>query len=363
MPQSTRLKVTAVVVSYNRSAILGDTLDALAAQTRPVDHVIVVDNASTDGAADVALNHPLHPEVLQLNTNLGGAGGFTAGIARALEEQGHDSDTAHAQGTADTNTRAHAAADTARTVGTRTASEYAPLYIWLMDDDVVPTENALENLLRTADEARSLNGTLPTVLGSKAIWTDGREHPMSRPRPRTFLRSGAKELPTNSTAAAFQVRSLSFVSCLFDAGAVRAQARLPRTAYFMWNDDFEFTTRLLKNGIGYYTPASVVEHRTKVFGSSDADPGERFYFEVRNKLWMLRFSRDIFAHGELAEFVLKTARRWVLTFVRSDNKGVIRDCFTRGWHDGMRTAPRSNQEIFTENDEFDLSSSIAAIED
>jgi hypothetical protein len=53
----------------------------------------------------------------------------------------------------------------------------------------------------------------------------------------------------------------------------------------------------------------------------------------------------------------------VLTFVRSGNKSVIRDCFTRGWHDGMRTAPRSNQEIFTENDEFDLSASIAAVED
>lgn len=97
--------------------------------------------------------------------------------------------------------------------------------------------------------------------------------------------------------------------------------KLPRSAYFLWNDDFEFTTALLKHGLGYYVPASEVVHKTKVFGSSDADPGQRFYNEVRNKLWLFRLSRSNFTAAELAEFLLKTVRRWALTYLRSGNRG------------------------------------------
>ena len=52
-----RFNVTAVVVSYNREQLLGECLDGLAVQTRPADRVIVVDNASTDHALQVAHEH------------------------------------------------------------------------------------------------------------------------------------------------------------------------------------------------------------------------------------------------------------------------------------------------------------------
>ncbi len=45
-------RVTAVVVTWNRRDLLLESLAALMAQDRPADAVIVVDNASTDGAAD-----------------------------------------------------------------------------------------------------------------------------------------------------------------------------------------------------------------------------------------------------------------------------------------------------------------------
>ncbi len=99
---------------------------------------------------------------------------------------------------------------------------------------------------------------------------------------------------------AYQVRSLSFVSCMLNMGAIRGRRRLPISAFFLWNDDFEYTTALLRNGVGYYVPASEVVHKTKKFGSSDADPGQRFYNEVRNKIWMLRFCRSDFSFGRPA---------------------------------------------------------------
>jgi len=45
--------------------------------------------------------------------------------------------------------------------------------------------------------------------------------------------------------------------------------------YFLWNDDFEFTTRLLRGNTGLLCAASVVVHKTKTFGSTDVDPGDR----------------------------------------------------------------------------------------
>jgi len=69
-------RVAAVVVTYNRKDYLVRCVQALLRQTSPVD-VLIVDNASTDGTADV-LQPFLCDRVHYHNTgeNLGGAGGF-----------------------------------------------------------------------------------------------------------------------------------------------------------------------------------------------------------------------------------------------------------------------------------------------
>lgn len=306
--------VTAVVVSYNRARLLDECLSALNAQTRRPDSLVIVDNASTDGALQVARDFagrtPIPAHILELRENTGGAGGFCAGIAYAV-----------ANGSAEPG---------------------IPEYVWLMDDDTVPTPTALEQLLAAADECVAVNDCLPTALGSKAMWVDGREHLMNKPRPRAVLAKGKREMADG----AYQVRSLSFVSCMLSMGAIRGRRRLPISAFFLWNDDFEYTTALLRNGVGYYVPASEVVHKTKKFGSSDADPGPRFYNEVRNKIWMLRFCRSDFSFGGLLSFLAKTARRWTLTVMRADDRPLILQCLRDGWCDGWHTEPESNAEIF-----------------
>ncbi|MFY0407340.1 glycosyltransferase [Solicola sp. PLA-1-18] len=62
--------VTVVVCSLNGAELIGDTLDALAAQTIAGDvEVVVVDDGSTDGTADVARAHGAH--VLRHAANAG----------------------------------------------------------------------------------------------------------------------------------------------------------------------------------------------------------------------------------------------------------------------------------------------------
>ena len=69
-----------------------------------------------------------------------------------------------------------------------------------------------------------------------------------------------------------QVRAASFVSILVEVAQVRRNG-LPSADYFIWNDDLEYTARLLKHRIGLYVPASVVVHKTRAAASATDDPG------------------------------------------------------------------------------------------
>ncbi len=76
------MKAAAVVVNFNGGEDLPRCLAALAAQTTPVE-VIVVDCASTDGSRRVAERPPQGVRGVPLAENLGFAGGCNAGLAQA----------------------------------------------------------------------------------------------------------------------------------------------------------------------------------------------------------------------------------------------------------------------------------------
>ncbi|MGY1813433.1 galactofuranosyltransferase GlfT1 [Blastococcus sp. SYSU D00820] len=77
-------KVVAVVVTRHRRELLGHSLAALAAQSRPVDHVVVVDNGPDQPVEDVVRDSGLPATYLPSERNLGGAGGFALGMLHAL---------------------------------------------------------------------------------------------------------------------------------------------------------------------------------------------------------------------------------------------------------------------------------------
>lgn len=294
------VSVVAVVVAYNRRDLLKEALDALALQSHRLAGVVVVDNRSDDDSEVVASEHPIGAEVLSLSRNTGGAGGFAAGIAHAL-------------------------------------SVFDPECVWLMDDDTIPTPTALEELIRAREEYPEP----VALLGSRVVWHDGRDHPMNTPRRRPG--ATGDEIKDSVAVGAVPVRSSSFVSMLVDTRAVRFHG-LPVADYFIWNDDFEFSCRLLRRGIGLYVPTSVVEHRTKVFGSTDVDPGERFYFEVRNKVWMLTRSPSL-SPEERILYTGSSLRRWGRTFAGSSNREVLRKAGLKGLRDGIFRAPRPTVRV------------------
>jgi rhamnopyranosyl-N-acetylglucosaminyl-diphospho-decaprenol beta-1,3/1,4-galactofuranosyltransferase len=294
-PASPQSRVVAVVVAWNRRDLLAEVLEALARQAAGLARIVVVDNASTDDSADVARAAGPLVDLVRLDRNTGGAGGFAAGLAVALER-------------------------------------HRPYWVWLMDDDTVPTESALAELLA------AVTGTDAVVAGSRVVWTDGSDHPMNTPREKPFVSRAERQAAAERGLLA--VRSSSFVSMLVRADVVRAEG-LPLTDYFIWNDDFEYSTRLLRGRRGVFVPGSIVVHKTKALASTDLDPGPRFYYEVRNKLWMQLASRSL-NPGEKLLYGASTLRRWLRTFLRSSDRAVLRDGLARGLADGLRTRPRPN---------------------
>src|SRR5258707_14313452 len=79
-----RVRVAAVLVTYNRRELFLESLGAVHGQSRPPDTVIVIDNASSDDtAAAVRARFPA-VQLAELPCNTGGAGGFAYGLALAL---------------------------------------------------------------------------------------------------------------------------------------------------------------------------------------------------------------------------------------------------------------------------------------
>lgn len=88
------LTLHAVMVTYRRGPQLRDYVDALARQTRPLDHLLVVDNDPAGSARWIVEDHGLiSTSVRYLNTgeNLGPAGGIAAGLRDVLGVA-HDDD-------------------------------------------------------------------------------------------------------------------------------------------------------------------------------------------------------------------------------------------------------------------------------
>jgi len=292
-------RVIAVVVTYNRRQLLLESLAAVHAQSRAPDAVIVVDNASTDESAAAVRSHYPGVTLAELARNTGGAGGFACGMALALAD-GAD-------------------------------------LVWVMDDDTVPQRHALRALL----EARGRHpGRPPALVASRVIWTDGRPHPMNTPRAKPFATKA--ERAAAAASGCIPIRSASFVSILIDAGVSRERG-LPQADYFLWNDDFEYTTRLLRGRAGLLCPASVVVHKTAAFGDTGTDPGPRFFYEVRNKIWTLR-TRSL-APAERVLYGGSTLRRWARTFVKSRDRKALGSALVRGIAAGVRTGPRPTEEV------------------
>ncbi|MBR1633766.1 MAG: glycosyltransferase family 2 protein [Lachnospiraceae bacterium] len=237
----------AVVVTYNRKAILKKNIKCLLAQSYPCD-VYIIDNASTDGTAEM-VQSITEQRIYYFNTgaNLGGAGGFEYGVRKAVLD-GYD-------------------------------------YVWIMDDDTLPDSEALAEFFK-ADKA--LNGKWGALSGAP-YWTDGSICKANRQKKTlfTFVRNAEYK-----TKKAIKVTMASFVS-LFVKAEVIKELGLPIGEYFIWTDDYEYTGRISKKYPLYVIPSSRVIHAMKEnkkinFAKELPERIDRYQYVYRNDVHCYR---------------------------------------------------------------------------
>lgn len=248
--------VAAVIVTYNRLALLQECLLALQKQTRPVDGIIVINNSSTDGTREWLEEQPNIITVTQ--ENRGGSFGFYTGIKTAYEK-GYE-------------------------------------WIWCMDDDGLPDLNALKELLNY--ESRKpcvMNGLVLDKENQQRIVfkTNGYLHRSQIKEPEVI--EGAAN-PYNST--------------MFHAEVIK-RAGLPRPELTIWGDETEFFNRIkYKQKLPVFTvikshhfhPAQFSQFYKKEW---DMSFGWKVYFYVRNKrfVYSSQFASGFRAALEYGKFL------------------------------------------------------------
>ena len=239
-------KVAAVVVTYNRKKLLLENIECLLHQSYDNLDIIIIDNCSSDGTEEALSCYIRDKKIRYHNTceNLGGAGGFHCGI--------------------------------------RIACELGYEYVWVMDDDCMPTENALEEFMKSDSE---LNGQYG-FLSSKVLWTDGNVCQMNLQR-RTMTKN-----VTYFSQKRITVVMASFVSLFFKSSTVY-ELGLPIKEFFIWTDDWEFTRRISRKYLSYVVTDSVVIHKSaqNIGAKIENDSLERlprYRYLYRNDVYLYR---------------------------------------------------------------------------
>lgn len=276
-------RIVAVVVTWNRSALLERIARAVDAQTRRPDLLVIVDNASTDGTPELCerladeLTVPV--EVLRLPRNTGGAGGFHAGMARAQERE----------------------AD----------------LLWLMDDDGTPPPECLADLLEHVDRHDFLG---PAVVAEDA--PDRLCFPIRLPGTARVVHDLA-DVTRAARDGLLEDVVIPFNGVLLTRELVE-RIGLPREEFFIWGDDVEYLWRARAAGARVATvvgsrfrhPATDDLGTPMAFGRTtyNHSPSDlKHYCMVRNNVTNLRTYVSLL--GVLA-FLLKTV--WFYLFTRPD---------------------------------------------
>ena len=236
--------IAAVVVTYNRKHLLKECIDHLFNHSLNGLDVLVIDNASTDGT-DEMVSQFSNDQLKYINTgkNLGGAGGFQFGIRKAME-LGYD-------------------------------------YLWLMDDDTMPSPTALQYLVEFSQSHQDIG-----FLSSKVLWKDGSLCNMNI--PKVTINKKLKHFDGDPS----EIVMASFVSFFVPANVVQ-KVGLPIKEFFIWGDDIEYSRRISRLFKCFFIPQSVVIHKSASNNGSNiaTDSVERlnrYQYAYRNEVYIYR---------------------------------------------------------------------------
>lgn len=231
--------ICAVIVTYNRLEFLKECVDSVLKQSQRLDKIIIVNNGSTDGTDEYLKSLKEERIELVFQENTGGAGGFHTGIAKAYQQ--------HYE------------------------------WIWVMDDDVEPFVDCLEQLFKYTPISKCIH-PLRIFKDSNEVFQW--EHYFDY---RTCM-------PILHNNISLQHKDYCFVNTACFEGmlihrAVVEKIGYPRKEYFIAGDDTEYGILAnLHTNIIYTKTAQMYRKRKEI--STKIRPLQAYY-EYRN-LFLLK---------------------------------------------------------------------------
>lgn len=254
------IKLVAVVVTYNRLKHLKKTLARL--EEEQCDQIVVVDNNSTDGtSAWLKGNQNNRLSTLSLKKNLGGAGGFEAGMRYA-------------------------------------SKTFQPEWMVLLDDDARPSPGAFDRFREIVASSESW-----AAIAAAVYYPSGDICPMNRPSRNPFWHPSAFWRSMLHGRAGFHLRdedfleadvlpvdAASFVGFFVSKAAITAVG-FPNPDLFLYADDVLYSLKIRKHGgkIGF-APPICFEHDCETLSQMSGIilPLWKVYFYRRNQMLAYR---------------------------------------------------------------------------
>jgi rhamnosyltransferase len=248
------MRVLAYIHTFNDADVIDQTIAALLRQTRAVDEILVVDNASTDKTLDQPSLQ--HATVVRHPQNLGTSGAVSTGMRYAVE-RGYD-------------------------------------WIWIFDPDGLPAPDALEKMLEL------YSGWPRTRQGETAFLTCLHPEKWRDIAHRNFTWHGLAPIKVTSEEQRYYRCDVTWWSGSFYHVAAIRKIGFPNADYFVDWEESEYANRMSRAGLkGFVSRDALINSNIRGYaslrpveieagGASFAvleHPPFRCYYTARNRLY------------------------------------------------------------------------------
>lgn len=257
------IKVSAIVVTYNRLNLLKKCLAHLLHQSYKLNNIYVINNNSGDGTKQYLNNlhnSKIHPVNLQQNLN--GAGGFSLGTKIAYKHSKSDA-------------------------------------FWLMDDDTMPTKDSLKYLVLASHKLKNHFG----FLCSNVRWWKNND-PCNMP---TISGHGWTDLASSDL---IRVKEATFVSFLVPRYMVNKYG-IPMAKAVIWGDDTEYSRRMSSKAPSYFVGKSIIIHYAS---NPDLSCENLLYESTNNRIARYKYMYRNRLYVEKKYGTFKSFTKWLIRF-------------------------------------------------
>jgi rhamnopyranosyl-N-acetylglucosaminyl-diphospho-decaprenol beta-1,3/1,4-galactofuranosyltransferase len=289
--------VVAVIVTRHRPELLAQSLQAVAAQSRRPDHLVVVDNGPDAAAEEAVAACGLPVTYLPSRRNLGGAGGFALGMLHGLA-LGAD-------------------------------------WLWCADDDGRPADETVLSVLLASADQHGLAEVSPLVVD------------MSDPERLAFpLRRGLRWRRHRRDFA--DVELLPGYASLFNGALFRAEALdmvgVPDYRLFFRGDETEVHRRLARSGLPFGTCTRAAYLHPE--GTTEFEPilGGRLSAQ-----YPANDVKRFFTYRNRGYLMAQPGMRWLLPLerIRFGYFFLVHRRDPAGWREWLRLTRAGRRERFT----------------